>query len=243
MYWSADGCYWMFQFGLDPVFADNPDLLEKLNKNEITYADIPAVVDMVKWLDNANRQGWFNADYANTKYEDIKTALGNGDAATVFIWDSWFSMNMREGGQYSAEDFALMPVFMNTAPMGTYEGGNMGMFLVNKDSERLELALDFLSFCAVPENYNIAFDGIATVKSFKNQVTHVQLDMVTDAMPSIEANQRVSTAWPKIIGYDQTDVGTAILELFQNKLDVDGCIALMDERRIAAAKELGAEGF
>ena len=36
--WPANGCTWMFQFGLDPIFADQPDLLEQLNRNEITYS-------------------------------------------------------------------------------------------------------------------------------------------------------------------------------------------------------------
>lgn len=238
MYWGSTDCHWMFQFGLDPIFADNPELLEKLNRNEITYADIPAVRDMVEWLNAANQKGWFNADYATTGWNDLSEAVGNGDVATVFVWDTWFSMNLKEGSKYSADDFELMPIFMNTAKMGTYEGGNLAMFMANKNSEKLELALDFLSFCATPENYNAAFDGIATVNCFKNQTTNIQSKMVTNAITSIEAHERVSTAWPKIIGYNQTDVGNAILKLFQGEVDVEGCIKLMDESRIAAAKNM-----
>lgn len=243
MYWAGDGCYWMFQFGLDPIFADDPALLAKLNRNEITYADIPAVTDMLQWLSDAGKKGWFNTDYADAGWDDIAPAMENGDAASIFIWDTWFSTDFKEGGKYSAEDFALMPIFMGTAEEGTYEGGNMNMLMANRNSERLSLALDFLAFCADPENYNVAFDGVATTKSFRRQTTNVQAQMVTDAMPSVEANERVSTAWPKIIGYRQDDVGTAVLKLFSGEVDVAGCIALMDERRIAAARELGVEGF
>lgn len=243
MYWASNDCNWIFQFGLDPIFADDPELLEKLNKNEITYADIPAVRDMVEWLDNANKRGWFNADYASAAWDDLSPAVGNGGTVTFFAWDTWFSIDFTGGTTYTAEDFALMPVFMNTADKGTYEGGNLAMLMANKNSEKLQLALDFLEFCAAPENYNAAFDGVATVSSFKNQTTNIQSDMVTDAMVSIEANQRVSTAWPKIIGYVQNDVGDAVLRMFRGEVDVDGCIRLMDEYRITAAKELGAEGF
>lgn len=243
MYWSANGCNWMFQFGLDPIFADNPELLEKLNKNEITYADIPKVRDMIEWLDNANKKGWFNTDYATATWDNIAPAMGNGESVTLFAWDTWFSMNLAEKNKYSTDDFALMPVFMNTTTKGTYEGGNLAMIMANKNSPRLNQALDFLSFCAKPENYNVAFDGISTVNCFKNQTTNIQASMVTDAMVSIETNQRVSTAWPRIIGYKQDDVGAAVLEMFQGKVDVDGCIKLMDEYRINAAKEMNTEGF
>lgn len=243
MYWAANGCNWMFQFGLGPIFADNLELLEQLNQNQITYADIPEVVQMVEWLDNANKKGWFNHDYADTDWDAIAPAMEKGDAVCVFIWDTWFSTDFQENDLYLSEDFALMPVFMNTADRGTYEGGNMNMLMVNKNSERLELALDFLSFCANAENYNVAFDGVFTVNCFKGQTTNIQSSMVTDAMVSIQENQRPSVVWPKIIGYKQDDVGAAVLKLFQGEVDVAGCIKLMDEYRITSAKELGAEGF
>lgn len=243
LYWASNACNWMFQFGLDPVFADDPVLLEKLNKNEITYADIPAVTDMVTWLDNAAKKGWFNDDYGDRAWDDIAPALQDGKAVFHFGWDTWFDTNFTEGGKYSRDDFAVMPVFMNTADMGTYEGGNMNMLMVNKNGPRMELALEFLDFCASPENYNAAFEGVSTVNCFKNQTTNIQSRMVTDAMVSIQANQRVSTARPKIIGYSQNEVGAAVLQLFQGKTDVRGCIRLMDEYRISAAKKLGAEGF
>ena len=34
--WSFDTCHWNYQFALDPIFADDPNLLARLNKNEIT---------------------------------------------------------------------------------------------------------------------------------------------------------------------------------------------------------------
>lgn len=244
LYWAANSCNWMFQFGLDPIFADDPELLEKLNRNEITYADIPAVVDMVTWLDNANKQGWFNANYRETAWDDIAPALANGESIFLFVWDTWFDTDLgRQNGKYTRDDFAVMPVFMNTTQMGTYEGGNMNMLLVNKNSPRLEMALEFLNFCATPENYNAAFDGVSTVSCFKNQTTNIQSGMVTDASVSIEANRRASTAWLKIAGYRQDDVGAAVLKLFDGEVDVAGCIQLMDEYRINAARELGVEGF
>lgn len=244
LYWaSSTGCNWMFQFGLDPIFADNPELLERLNSNEITYADIPAVKDMITWLDNAKKQGWFNNDYEVSGWDAIAPAMENGEAVFIFVWDTWFDTDFSDGGKYNRDDFALMPIFMNTVETGTYEGGNMDMLMVNKNSEKLQMALDFLSFCAMPENYNVAFDGVPTINCFKNQTTNIQDKMVTDAEASVKANHRVSTAWPKIIGYKQDDVGAAVLQMFQGKVDVEGCIKLMDDCRIAAAKELGAEGF
>lgn len=243
LYWSSNGCNWMFQFGLDPIFSDNPDLLDKLNRNEITYSDIPEVWDMITWFEKASSKGWFNSNYAEASWDDIAPALENGESVLLFVWDTWFDTDFKENGKYSRDDFEVMPIFMNTDNMGTYEGGNMNMLMVNKNSPRLDMALEFLDFCATPENYNIAFKDVSTVKCFKHQTTNIQSEMVTDAETSIKAHQRVSTARLKIIGYKQNDVGEAVLQLFQGKTDVKGCIDLMDKYRIANAKELGTEGF
>lgn len=241
--WSFDTCHWNYQFALDPIFADDPELLTRLNKNEITYADIPAVWDMVNWLADAQEKGWFGDGYADRDWEDLGHAMASGECVMINIWDTWFDTDLEEGGTYLKEDFSLMPVFMNTDPSGTYEGGNLNMMMVNRQGDHVEEALAFLSFCAQDENYNIAFDGISTVSCFKGQTTNIQSDMVTAAQGSIALRGRASTANSKIIGYTQQEMGTAVRRLCQGEVDVAGCVTLMDEYRIAGARELGAEGF
>lgn len=237
--WPADGCTWMFQFGLDPIFADDPSLLERLNKNEITYSDIPAVTNMVKWVSDAADKGWFGSNFLENGWSDISMIMGSGKAVMTFIWDTWFYTDFEQGNKYSVDDFALMPAFMNTADNGTYEGGNLNMMMVNKNSEKVDKALEFLNFCATADNYNIAFDGISTVNCFKGQTTNIQSSMVTDASASIASNERVSTAASKIIGYSADDVSTAFNRMLNKKTDVEGCVKLMDDYRIKEAKNQG----
>ncbi len=241
--WPASGCSWMIQFGLDPIFADDPALLEKLNRNEICFADIPAVADMVRWIADAAEKGWFGGGYMSTGWDQISPALTSGQAVMTFIWDTWFYTDMAAGGKYTVDDFALMPAFMGTADAGTYEGGNLNMMMVNKNSANLDAALEFLRFCAQPETYNAAFDGISTVSCFKGQTTNIQSQMVTDAARSIAANERVSTAATRIVGYSAEDMLTAVNNLLAGTTDVAGCVELMDQFRIQEARAQGAEGF
>ena len=231
--WPANGCDWMYQFALDPVFADDPETLKRLNSGEIRYADIPAVRDMVQWVADSAERGMFGTDYLETGWDEMSPTLASGKAVMIFIWDTWFQTDFETGGKYTKEDFALMPVFMNTVDGGTYEGGNLNMMMVNKDSAMLSEALGFLDFCATPEHYNKAFDGIPTVSCFKGQTTNIQSDMVTNAMGSIQAKERVSTAVSKVIGYSTDDMDAAFQKLFAHEVDVEGCIQLLDEARLA----------
>ncbi len=241
--WPANGCSWMFQFGMDPIFADDPELLEKLNSNQITYADIPAMNDMIQWILHAERKGWFGSNSLKTGWDEISPALSSGEAAMTFIWDTWFYTDYVDG-KYVKEDFALMPVFMNTVDGGTYEGGNLNMMMVNKNSPRKDWAMEFLQFCSTPDNYNAAFEGISTVSVFVGQTTNIQSQMVTDAAASIAAHERVSTASTKIIGYSATKTANAIHSMFANShATAAQCIKQMDDDRIAEAIQLGAAGF
>lgn len=241
--WPADGSSWMVQFALDPVFADDSEKLQKINKNEITYADIPEVADMLQWIENAADRGWLGENYLSTDINDINSVMGSGKAVMTFIWDTWFYTDLAEDNEYTVDDFALMPVFLNTADGGTYEGGNLNMLMVNKNGAHVDVCLDFLSFCAMPEHYNAAFDGISTVNCFKGQTTNIQSPMITSAADSIAANLRPSTSASKIAGYSDDDIAAALDSLFRKKTDVEGCIRLMDEYRIDRARAEGAEGF
>ena len=242
--WPAGGGSWMVQFALDPVFADDPEKLIKLNKNEIKYADIPEVTDMVRWIDNAAKKGWLGTEYLNWDIDDVSPVMSSGKAVMTFMWDTWFYTDLAKDGKYTVDDFALMPVFLNTANKGTYEGGNLNMLMVNKNGEHIDECLDFLSFCATQKNYNKAFDGISTVNCFKGQTTNIQSPMITDAHDSISENLRASTTASKIEGYSgDDDVLAALDSLFRKRTDVEGCVKLLDEYRIKRARSEGVDGF
>lgn len=234
--WPGDGCSWMYQFGLDHVFADEPNgpqLLQQLNSGEINYANIPSVRNMVEWLSGAAKKGWFGKDYMQIGWDDMSAKMSSGECAMIFIWDTWFYTDFTDG-KYSKEDFALMPTFMNTVDGGTYEGGNLNMMMVNKNSEKLDLAKEFVSFCATADSYNYAFEGISTVSVFEGQTTNIQSVMVTEEKTamSIARKERVSTASTKIVGYSAEDVDRAFDKLFKGEVDVDGCIELLDKYRL-----------
>ncbi len=242
--WPGNGCSWMIQFAMDPIFADDPDLLDRLNRGEISYVEIPQMRDMAQWLLDAADKGWFGYDFEQVGWDQIGQRLGSGQAVMTFIWDTWFDTDFpAEGAKYSREDFALMPIFMDTAEGGTYEGGNLNMMMVNQDSPRLKEALEFLSFCAEPEHYNLAFDGISTVGCFQGMTTNKESEMVREAAASIAKKERVSVAVTRIAGYSAEDVIGAVNELLSHQTDVEGALRRMDEARIEKARELFPERF
>ena len=102
----------LYQYGMDPIFKDG-DLLNNLNTNQTTYAQIPQMRSMLEWFQTAAQKGYFGKTYATDTWDYINEVLGEGEAAMVFCWDTWlYSDYDNDSYTYKIEDFGLMPAFM-----------------------------------------------------------------------------------------------------------------------------------
>lgn len=239
---AADAWPIEYQFALDPVMEANPEYVDKLNAKEMTYADIPEFKSMCEWFQMAAKKEYFGKNYASDTWDYANEVLGTGEAAMMFCWDTWLDTDYdSESYDYAGTDFGIMPVFMGTCDEGTYEGGNVNLILANKNGENVEAAKDFINFCANPDNYNKAFDGISTAAVFKGQTTNVNSAQYEENKESVDKLLRPSCAQPKIIGYNGTEGGKALLQLMSGDITVDECIKLIDEDRMATLKSFSKE--
>ncbi len=238
----ADGWPLLYQFALDPVLEANPEYLDKLNAGEMNFADIPEFTDMCEWFEKAGKNGYFGSTFASDTWDYNAEVLGTGEAAMLYCWDTWLDTDYDdEAYDYVSDDFGLMPVFMGTCDEGTYEGGNVSLMLANKNGEHVEEAMDFINFMAQPENYNEAFDGIATAAVFKQQTTNVNSPQYEENKESIDALVRPSLAQPKIVGYNSAEGGKALLQLMSGDISVEECIKLIDDDRNATLAAFAQE--
>lgn len=239
---AADGWPVLYQFALDPVIEANPEYVDKLNSGEMTYADIPEFTSMCQWFKTAAEKGYFGQNFASDTWDYCSEVLGTGEAAMMFVWDTWFDTDFDgESYDYSSEDFGIMPIFMGTCDEGTYEGGNVNLMMANKNGENVEAAMDFINFMADPENYNVAFEGISTAAVFKGQTTNVNSIQYEENKDSVDSLIRASSAQPKIIGFNQSEGGKALLQLMSGDITVEQCIKLIDDDRIATLESFAQE--
>lgn len=240
----AAGDVWplLYQFALDPVMEAHPEYVEKLNAGEMNYADIPEFTDMCNWFKSAADKGYFGSTFASDSWDYCSEVLGTGEAAMMFVWDTWFDTDYdSESYDYTKEDFGIMPMFLGTCDEGTYEGGNLNLFMVNKNSENVEAAKEFIEFIATPENYNVAFDGVSTSSVFKGQTTNVTSTMYNENKESVDTLLRASIANPKIIGFSQNEGAKGLIQLMTGEMTVEECIAYIDADRIATLESFSAE--
>lgn len=217
----------LYQFPLDSIVKDS-QVLSNLNHNKISYTDIPEFKEILNWYKTMADKGYFGEGYLDNDWDTMSPALKSENYAMLLCWDTWLYTDF-EG---DADDFGLMPAFMGVPENGTFEGPNMNLFMVNKKSEKLEGALDFITFLADPYNYNVAFSDILTAPVFKNQAESISTPQYLENERLIDKYYSDSIAWLRIKGFSQMDA-SCILEYIKpdSQMSLTECLDKMDRLR------------
>lgn len=217
----------LYQFPLDTLIKDAP-VLEALNNGSLTYAELEGMVEVVEWYRHMAQSGYLGETYLTDDWNGMNAAMVGGEYAMMLCWDTWLYTDF----QGKAENFGLMPAFVGVPEEGTFEGPNLGLFLVNRQSGKLESALNFITFLADPYNYNIAFEGVYTAPVFKNQVKSIATPQYVEAERLIDRLYHDSTAWLRIKGFSQMDAACIVEYMSaENGGTAKECLQKMDALR------------
>ena len=139
--------------------ADDKDIYEKLNNNEVALEDVTHLLTIIRQLDECAQAGYFGTDYLSNAWENAKEALATEQCA----------MAIAELG-FRGEIESDFPDFKATQELGAFVmpwGDNQiigvnpasNAYFINKDSKYTEEAKLFFEFLARPENLQKRLDG------------------------------------------------------------------------------------
>lgn len=139
--------------------ADDPEIYDKLNANEVDLDEIPHLLTIIGQLKECAEAGYFGEDYLSNAMENAKEAMATEKCAMVIN-----ELGFR--GQIEAD----YPDFKATEKMGAFVmpwGDNTAIgvnpasnaYFINKESEHVEEAKQFFEFLARPENLQKRLDG------------------------------------------------------------------------------------
>ncbi|MCD7953813.1 MAG: ABC transporter substrate-binding protein [Synergistaceae bacterium] len=216
-----------YQFPLDTVVKDE-SLLRRLNDGTLGYPDLPQMRMIVEWYRLMAERGYLGGNYERNDWDGMSEALKSGRYAMMLGWDTWLYTEFKG----DPSNFGLMPAFIGVPEEGTFEGPNLSMLMVNKNSPQAEAAVELVSFMADPYNYNHAFKGIYTAPVFKNQLEQISTPQYVEAAEWIEKCYHDSAAWLRIRGFSQSDA-VCILRYMsgRNGYTAERCLREMETLR------------
>ena len=232
----------LYQFAMDSIVKD-PKVLEKLNTNQIKYADIKEFNDMLKWYKMLADKKYLGERFSANTWDGGPAAMGEGKYAMMYVWDSWVSSDLEPKYPNISKKFGMLPAFLGVNKEGNYEGPNVCVTFVNKNSKNVKEATNFVSFLAKAATINLAFKDYGTAPVFKNETSNKLTDQYLDAKDSILKLTLPSTAWPSLIGFTQVEGAKPIQDLMLGTFTVEQAAKAIDDERIKIAKAQQIPGF
>lgn len=217
----------LYQFPLSSLLQDNT-LLDDLNDNEVTYAELPGMKTIVQWYKSMADRGYFGPNYEKMGWDGMNGAMKSGAYAMMLCWDTWLYTDY-DG---DPSDFGIMPAFVGLPDEGSFEGPNLSLLIVNEKSPEKDAAIDLVTFMADPYNYNEAFAGMHTAPVFKKQVGSLTTPQYDASARTIERLLRESAARPLIRGFDQSDAVYIEKYMRDPQYSVEDCLRDMDAARL-----------
>lgn len=239
----ADGWHQTMLFAETGQFLDKrePGIIEKLNNNTITFAEIDALQLALEQIQNLALSGYMGKNFATDTYDNTEGYLANGEYAMCMLRPgmiySIVSSEMNKG--FTKEDFGIMllPIcdnqILNVHPTGPSK-------YISDKSQNIAAAKLYLQYIATKDSIQYVIDNANSVNNLPfdlgqatghDEVTREFLDRFGDEESGLVLQDEITyfnEQWGEISG--------DILNMCQGTMSPEDVLKRIDERRASLAQ-------
>ncbi|WP_400244489.1 ABC transporter substrate-binding protein [Niallia sp. JL1B1071] len=218
------------------AFKEDPDVMTKINSNEIGFADVDVLVTALeRHLDWYNKK-FLDADTLSTTQQMAVQALLDGKAAMADNADWMLNQLIDE-----------QPDNFDMFPYPTEDGdnwGNMGIpqtLFIPKSSENIDAAKQFLSYLGSEENLNLWYEKNKLIPSWKNVESNITEGQ--DVFYQLLKNNKAPVWMDGQIVASYGYYGTFVQQMLLGQKTPEDVAKELDAELQKNAKARGIEGF
>ena len=223
-------------------------MLDKLNKNEIGFADVPEFETALNQIKELADLGYLGENHMSNNYDNSYKAIASGEYGMIIIHSSYPNEMIgalekdpdKDKLNLDAASYSMFanPLADNTGVTLTAGGPTR---CISAKSKNIEACKEYFKFLSQQENAQAIYDK-------RTEFMEASIEGVNGTPTA--AYTAISAVKPQILGpeaavyfYQGGKVSEYMQELFTGSMDAKGVLQAFDEHRRALAKDAGYEGF
>ena len=222
-----------------------PGLIDQLNNNEITFAEVPEFQEVFDQMNDMAQKGYFGDNYLSDEYANLPMNLGSGEFAMTMAKPGTIAeIAAASDGKYTEEDFGmfLIPTLdndvLNVHPCGPtrfiYSGGG-----------HIGEAKQYLEYITTKECVQYVIDHDAKIENLPfdlgQQPDYSQY--TEDFLDSFEKQGAVFQDVIKYLNPQWNEIGQDVVSMFIGEMTSEDVVKAIDARRATQAEAAGDEAW
>lgn len=232
--------YWM-EGASALALQNDAELYEKLNTNEIGFADVPEFVKAMEQLKEIEAKGYFGENHMSNIYDNSYAALEDEKYGMIIIHGSYPNEMKQNIESINPDDYGMFPSPLADNQYVTLTAGGTTK-CINANSDHVEEAKEYLNFLAEDENLKKLYAEKTNYVSSSVEGIEASPTKAFEQLRELEAGE-AQGAEASVLFYDGGKISELCQEMFVGSLEPKEVLQEFDNYRRAIAKDAGQEGF
>ncbi len=222
-----------------------PGIIDKLNKNEATFAGNANMKKAVDQLNELAQKGYFGDNYMSDEFADAEGYMASGEFAMCMLKPGAIktivASDMNTAG-YTEDDFGLfvLPIvdnqYLNIHPTGPSR-------FIYSGSKNIDAAKQYLSYICRKESVQYVIDNAADVENMPLEVgqTPEYSNMTKEFLASYDDEHSGMVLQDVVLYFNEQwmDINADLAAMFIGDMTSDDVLKGIDERRTQLAQAAG----
>lgn len=222
-----------------------PGIVDKLNNNEVNFADIPEFKTALDQLNDLAQKGYFGDNYLSDQYADMPVTIGSGEYAMGICKPGTLSeIAAASEGTYTEDDFGmfLIPTLdndvLNEHPCGPSR-------FIYSGSKNVDEAKQYLEYITTQDSIQHMIDGEPKVENLPYDVGQkpAYSEATEEFLDSFDKAGVVFQDSIKYLNPQWTELGQDLVSMFIGDMTSEDILKQIDTRRATQAEAAGDEAW